>query len=198
MAGAIYAILSTDPYIFGNGSNLEHFINFFALASLALRDGIARVVGGWWVRASVWGRRQRLAKDQDHKIASRILLTPRQIAESAWQVPCTCGAIPEGPVRSTTQIDIEFRCPNGHCESTNYRNRLCLLDIALVDRCTKVFGMDIRAVVTKALALPRSMPRGMPSSRRGLVPIRLTLFEDNMLSDQDIELALLTLVETGH
>lgn len=141
---------------------------------------------------------QRLAKDQDHKIASRILLTPRQIAESAWQVPCTCGAIPEGPVRSTTQIDIEFRCPNGHCESTNYRNRLCLLDIALVDRCTKVFGMDIRAVVTKALALPRSMPRGMPSSRRGLVPIRLTLFEDNMLSDQDIELALLTLVETGH
>ena|ERR1017187_1533941 len=141
---------------------------------------------------------QRLAKDQDQKAASRTLLTPRQIAESAWQVPCTCGAFPEGPIRSNNQIDIEFRCPNGRCESTNYRTRLCLLNIALVDRCTRVFGMDIREVIKKALALPRSMPRDTHSSQRGLVPIRLSLYEDNMLSDQDIELALRTLVETGH
>jgi hypothetical protein len=122
---------------------------------------------------------QRLAKDQDQKAASRI-------------------AFPEGPIRSSDQIDIEFRCPNGHCESTNYRTRLCLLDIALVDRCTGMFGIDIREVVKKALALPRSMSRGTHSSQRGLVPIRLTLYEDNMLSDQDIELALYTLVEDGH
>ena len=139
---------------------------------------------------------QRLVKDQDQKAACRRLLTPQQIAESAWQVPCTCGAFPEGPIRRNNQIDIEFRCPNGRCESTNYRTRLCLLDIALVDRCTRVFGMDIREVIKKALALPRSMSRDTHCSQRGLVPIRLSLYEDNMLSDQDIELALHALVET--
>lgn len=47
MAGGLFAILSTDPYLFGNGANLEHFINFFALASLAL------LLEGW-DRGSRW------------------------------------------------------------------------------------------------------------------------------------------------
>jgi 4-amino-4-deoxy-L-arabinose transferase-like glycosyltransferase len=36
VAAALFMVLSTDPYLFGNGANLEHFINFFAVASLAL------------------------------------------------------------------------------------------------------------------------------------------------------------------
>src|SRR6516165_8073265 len=36
LAAGIYVLLSTDPFLFGNGSNLEHFINFFSVASLAL------------------------------------------------------------------------------------------------------------------------------------------------------------------
>jgi len=36
LAASIYAVASTDPYLFGNGSNLEHAINFFSFASLAL------------------------------------------------------------------------------------------------------------------------------------------------------------------
>ena len=37
------AIASTDPYVFGNGANLEHAINLFATASLALMvDAIGR------------------------------------------------------------------------------------------------------------------------------------------------------------
>ncbi len=36
LAAGLFVILSTDPYLFGNGANLEHFINFFAVASLAL------------------------------------------------------------------------------------------------------------------------------------------------------------------
>ena len=36
LAGGIYIVLSTDPYLFGNGSNLEHFMNCFAIGSLAL------------------------------------------------------------------------------------------------------------------------------------------------------------------
>jgi hypothetical protein len=47
LAAGLFAILSTDPYLFGNGSNLEHFINFFAVASLAF------FVRGW-DRADRW------------------------------------------------------------------------------------------------------------------------------------------------
>jgi 4-amino-4-deoxy-L-arabinose transferase-like glycosyltransferase len=36
LAATLYVLLSTDPFLFGNGSNLEHFINFFSVASLAL------------------------------------------------------------------------------------------------------------------------------------------------------------------
>jgi 4-amino-4-deoxy-L-arabinose transferase-like glycosyltransferase len=36
LAAGLLAILSTDPYLFGNGANFEHFINLFAVAALAL------------------------------------------------------------------------------------------------------------------------------------------------------------------
>ena len=57
LAAGLFVILSTDPYLFGNGANLEHFINFFAVASLALFDswmGPHRPMVASWVRAFVW------------------------------------------------------------------------------------------------------------------------------------------------
>lgn len=36
LAALTYAVASTDPYLYGNGANLEHAINLFAVASLAL------------------------------------------------------------------------------------------------------------------------------------------------------------------
>jgi 4-amino-4-deoxy-L-arabinose transferase-like glycosyltransferase len=39
LAALVYAIASADPYVFGNGSNMEHFLNFFSVASLALMLG---------------------------------------------------------------------------------------------------------------------------------------------------------------
>jgi 4-amino-4-deoxy-L-arabinose transferase-like glycosyltransferase len=36
VAAGLYVVLSTDPFLFGNGANLEHFINFFSVAALAL------------------------------------------------------------------------------------------------------------------------------------------------------------------
>jgi 4-amino-4-deoxy-L-arabinose transferase-like glycosyltransferase len=36
LAAALYAFLSTDPYLFGNGANFEHAINLSSVASLAL------------------------------------------------------------------------------------------------------------------------------------------------------------------
>ncbi|HEX3449165.1 MAG TPA: glycosyltransferase family 39 protein, partial [Isosphaeraceae bacterium] len=47
IAAAIFVVLSTDPYLFGNGANLEHFINCFAVASL-----VSLIRG--WDRASRW------------------------------------------------------------------------------------------------------------------------------------------------
>jgi len=47
LAALLFILLSTDPYLFGNGANLEHFINFFAVASLALF-----LLG--WDRADRW------------------------------------------------------------------------------------------------------------------------------------------------
>jgi 4-amino-4-deoxy-L-arabinose transferase-like glycosyltransferase len=34
-SAAIYAVVSTDPYLYGNGANLEHAINLFTVGSLA-------------------------------------------------------------------------------------------------------------------------------------------------------------------
>ena len=36
LAAGLFGLLSTDPYLFGNGSNMEHFMNLFSVASLAL------------------------------------------------------------------------------------------------------------------------------------------------------------------
>lgn len=35
LGGFLYVILSTDPYLFGNGANMEHFMNLFGVAALA-------------------------------------------------------------------------------------------------------------------------------------------------------------------
>ncbi len=35
LAAFLFALLSTDPYLYGNGANMEHFLDLFAVASLA-------------------------------------------------------------------------------------------------------------------------------------------------------------------
>jgi 4-amino-4-deoxy-L-arabinose transferase-like glycosyltransferase len=47
LAAGLFCLLSTDPYLFGNGSNLEHFMNLFSIASLA-------VLIQAWSRNSRW------------------------------------------------------------------------------------------------------------------------------------------------
>ncbi len=54
VAALIYAIMSTDPYLYGNGANMEHAINLFATASLALMvRGWSSDRRGWLVAAGV-------------------------------------------------------------------------------------------------------------------------------------------------
>ena len=52
MAAMIFVFLSTDPYLFGNGANLEHFINCFAITSLALLIRGWDRAGRWWLFGS--------------------------------------------------------------------------------------------------------------------------------------------------
>jgi Dolichyl-phosphate-mannose-protein mannosyltransferase len=49
LAAFLYAILSTDPYLFGNGANMEHFINLFAVGSLAAMVRSLEVPGRRWL-----------------------------------------------------------------------------------------------------------------------------------------------------
>jgi 4-amino-4-deoxy-L-arabinose transferase-like glycosyltransferase len=49
VAALLYMLLSTDPYLFGNGANLEHFMNFFSVLALGLVI-LGRNRGGrWWL-----------------------------------------------------------------------------------------------------------------------------------------------------
>ncbi len=49
LAAGLYALLSTDPFLFGNGSNFEHFINLFGILSLGLLvEGWSRE-NRWWI-----------------------------------------------------------------------------------------------------------------------------------------------------
>ena len=41
LASMVYVLLSTDPYLHGNGANMEHFLNLFGVA------GLAALLRGW-------------------------------------------------------------------------------------------------------------------------------------------------------
>jgi hypothetical protein len=52
LAAGLYVLLSTDPFLFGNGANLEHFINLFSVGSLALLIRGWDRRGRWWLFAA--------------------------------------------------------------------------------------------------------------------------------------------------
>jgi hypothetical protein len=52
LAAFLYSVLSTDPYLFGNGSNMEHFLNLFAVASLAAMVRSFDAPGRRWLVAA--------------------------------------------------------------------------------------------------------------------------------------------------
>jgi hypothetical protein len=54
LAALLYALLSTDPYLYGNGANMEHFLNLFAVGSLAaMARSFASPSRRWLVVAGV-------------------------------------------------------------------------------------------------------------------------------------------------
>ncbi len=59
LAAVSYAVVQTDPYVFGNGSNLEHFMNFFSTAALdcllaaRARGRVSSIFGGVWLACAI-------------------------------------------------------------------------------------------------------------------------------------------------
>jgi hypothetical protein len=179
-----------------NRSNVTIRSNVYIRASVPLDQDkafLAQVRG----RTALITLLRRIAPDKGLQAAARESLTARQIADVAWQVPCVCGAYPEGPIVANGNVEIQFRCPNSTCKPTNSRPRITLLDAELVDRCAKTFGMMVPDLVTLALATPQTTYAPDPTRRRLPYTIRLTLFQDQMLTDQDIECALHSLIEVG-
>lgn len=130
--------------------------------------------------------------------AARGLLTPRQIAELAWERRCDiCGAIPEGPVSHSGVEQIEFRCPRGLCKTQAYRNRVVLLDLNLVSEATAKTSLTLPEVVRKALDRFRPSPGSLPSRRCTTIrrfAVKLTPYEFYFLSDAEIESSLSSFV----
>jgi hypothetical protein len=136
-----------------------------------------------------------LMPGQDAQVAARKLLTARQLSEVAWQVRCVCGAFPEGPVTTATGVEIKFRCPRGSCVPSNFRPRMVYLQRSLVHDVVSAFGKTLSEIVERALALGELPTRSSALGERSPFPVRLTLSQNVMVTDEQIELALFALLE---
>jgi len=123
------------------------------------------------------------------------VLTPRQIAEWAWERRCEhCGCIPEGPVFIEGREEIRFRCPLGKCESRELLGRSVLLNPALVDRVTRRTGLPLMQTAQLILSrtdFSRVKRPTTPSTRRAPFIVALTPWQRYMLTNEDIEAALI-------
>jgi len=135
---------------------------------------------------------KRLEPNGDLLTTARKYLTRTQIAQVAWQSPCSiCGAFPEGPVSRGGSLEIEFRCPRKTCSVSEFLPRTVVLSLDLVRRCADVFKKPISEIVQDALRVQWSVPEGPPSkARRVPVVVRLTLAQHYFLTGRDVESAL--------
>ena len=91
VGAALFALLSTDPYLFGNGSNMEHFMNLGSIASLALLilawDSNRRwpiVAAGACVGAAALVKQVAILPVAVY-LLTLLLRWPKDRASSAWQ-----------------------------------------------------------------------------------------------------------------
>jgi hypothetical protein len=108
--------------------------------------------------------------------AARVYLRPWQQAQLAYELPCSeCGAIPEGPVRTPGGIELDFRCPRGHCD--NSRGFALIVDLSLdfVQRAAQRSGGDVFARIGRGFCeWSQSVGAGSPPSKPTIQrPIRV-------------------------
>lgn len=111
----------------------------------------------------------------DAEAGSLLRLKPRQVAELAWEIPCShCGAMPEGPLLHQGSESVEFRCLLGTCEETEFRGALIDLEVDMVDQGLSRFGGSISDLVRQALA--DLAPEGGMERRNVSDPVRVGQF----------------------
>lgn len=154
------------------------------------RDFIRRVRG----RNAISKLLSMLGIDTADRAATRRILTPRQIAEFAWERRCErCGCLPEGPVLNGGREEIKFRCPLGTCESRQLVGTQLLLEARLVDAVCHKTGLPALRAVTHVLSslditdIAHYAPMDTPKRR---FTVALTPWQRYMLSDAEIEVAL--------
>ena len=130
----------------------------------------------------------------DYSQLTRVL-TPRQIAEWAWERRCEhCGCIPEGPVFIDGREEIRFKCPLGECESRELLGRSVLLNPELVDCVTRRTGLPLMQTAQLILSrtdFSRLKRPTTSSSRRAPFIVALTPWQRYMLTNEHIEAALI-------
>lgn len=159
------------------------------------RAFIAQVRG----RSAVLHLLKRIEPNSDLAITARKYLTRTQLAEVAWQAPCSiCGAFPEGPVTRYGTLEVQFRCPRNTCGASEFLPRTVVLSLDLVRRCSDVFEKPIGEIVQDALKVQQAVPVEEPRNSVMRVPVvvRLTLAQRYFLTDRDIESALWLLLHT--
>jgi hypothetical protein len=119
----------------------------------------------------------RVAPGVPRNIAVREHLRPWQQAQIAYELGCeTCGALPEGRVRTPDGDRIEFRCPSGFCEHSRSRARIINVDINVLERFRARYGWDISPIIQRALyrfSVPMASGRSL-GERWTQMPVRLS------------------------
>lgn len=172
--------------------------NVFVRDSAELRSDrifIAQVRG----RSALLHLLKRIEPNSDLAVTAQKYLTRTQLAEVAWQAPCSiCGAFPEGPVTHHGTLEVQFRCPRSTCSASELLPRTVVLSLDLVRRCSDVFKKPIGEIVQDALKVRQAAPAEEPRNSVMRVPVvvRLTLGQRYFLTDRDIESALWFLLRT--
>jgi hypothetical protein len=141
---------------------------------------------------------RRLAPHEDPARSARRYLDRRQLAQVAWQAPCSvCDGFPEGPVSRGDKVEIQFRCPMNTCSANILLPRTVLIDVEVVRRSTAILKRPFEEIVQEALRYENGtcsrpfIDEGAERQRmRVRVPVRLSLSHWHFCGDEEIESAV--------
>jgi hypothetical protein len=128
---------------------------------------------------------------------ARYLLTPRQVAELTWEIPCAlCKAFPEGAIRSGSAETVVFRCPRGRCGAPVLRAKTVQIPLSLVKLLGDKFRQPIWTIAQAALDLDRvSTTMGKHEPKVPIV-LKLSPTQYHLYDDEQIVSALCAFVES--
>jgi hypothetical protein len=113
----------------------------------------------------------------EFRLAARLYLTQWQQAQLAFETLCgECRSLPEGPVRTSRGLEVQFRCPRDTCSEAHGLSLFADLNVHIVDRGLLRFGGDPSSLAATALRkFSQDVEKGInPPTPTFQIPIRLT------------------------